>query len=131
MAARLAGKRMSAVSAASAVSASESDTSVWEYASSLAELDDGVPTAVDVAGTPVCLVRDGHRIHALLDVCSHQDYPLSQGEVSGGTLECCVHGACFDLMSGSPLTPPATEAVPVFPVRVREGGVFVRVVDSA
>jgi 3-phenylpropionate/trans-cinnamate dioxygenase ferredoxin component len=114
----------------SAVTAPLGHTSTWQYAAELADLDDGVPAAVDVDRTPVCLVRDGHRIHALLDICSHQDYPLSQGEVSGDTLECCVHGACFDLTTGSALTPPATEPVPVYPVRVCEGEVFVRVTET-
>jgi 3-phenylpropionate/trans-cinnamate dioxygenase ferredoxin subunit len=114
----------------SAVQASAGGVATWQYAAELADLDDGVPAAVEVVGTPVCLVREGHRIHALLDICSHQDYPLSQGEVSGNTLECCVHGASFDLTTGSALTLPATEPVPDYPVRVCEGEVFVRVSET-
>lgn len=113
----------------SAIQAPAGGVATWQYAAELADLDDGVPTAVEVDGTPVCLVREGHRIHALLDICSHQDYPLSQGEVAGDVLECCVHGACFDLSTGSALTLPATEPVPVYPVKVREGEVFVMLTE--
>ncbi|HET9842907.1 MAG TPA: non-heme iron oxygenase ferredoxin subunit [Nocardioides sp.] len=114
----------------SALRSSETQVLGWEYAADLSELDDGVPVTVDVNGVPVCLVRSGPRIFALLDICSHQDYPLSQGEVSGATLECCVHGACFDLSTGAALTPPASDPVPVYPVRLCEGEVYVLVTDA-
>ena len=109
----------------SVLSAAVVDASGWEHAADLADLNDDLPMTVDVDGVAVCLVRRGDRVHALLDVCSHQDYPLSQGEVTDDTIECCVHGACFDLSTGAALTPPASEPVPIYPVRVREGQVYV------
>jgi 3-phenylpropionate/trans-cinnamate dioxygenase ferredoxin component len=121
MAACLEGQRMSMPSA------SVVDASGWEYAADLAALDDDTPVTVDVNGVPVCLVRRGGRVHALLDVCSHQDYPLSQGEVTDDAIECCVHGACFDLSTGAAVTPPASEPVPVYPVQVIGGRVYVLV----
>jgi 3-phenylpropionate/trans-cinnamate dioxygenase ferredoxin component len=121
MAACLEGQRMSMPSA------SVVDASGWEYAADLAALDDDTPVTVDVNGVPVCLVRHGGRVHALLDVCSHQDYPLSQGEVTDDAIECCVHGACFDLSTGAAVTPPASEPVPVYPVQVIGGRVYVLV----
>lgn len=113
----------------SVLSPSAVDASEWQYAVGLAELDDDVPVSVDVDGVPVCLVRRGRRVRALLDVCSHQDYPLSQGEVTDDTIECCVHGACFDLSTGAALTLPATEPVPVYPVRLWAGKVYVLVTE--
>ncbi|WP_016699743.1 Rieske (2Fe-2S) protein [Actinoalloteichus spitiensis] len=91
----------------------------------LADLDEGRPVAVTVAGTPVVLVRRGDDVHALLDRCSHAEVPLSQGEVTGGGLECWLHGACFDLRTGEPSGPPASEPVPVYAVEVRDGHVHV------
>lgn len=114
----------------SALSSPETSVSGWMYAADLSELDDGIPMTVDVDGVPICLVRRGARIFALLDICSHQDYPLSQGEVTATTLECCVHGATFDLVTGAALTPPASKPVPVFPVRLCEGEVYVLVTGS-
>jgi 3-phenylpropionate/trans-cinnamate dioxygenase ferredoxin component len=113
-----------------AVSLSVVDAAGWEYAADLVELDEGVPMSVDVDGIPVCLVRRHGQVHALLDICSHQDYPLSQGEVTDAAIECCLHGACFDLSSGAVLSPPASEPVPVYPVLVREGRIYVKVVET-
>ena len=35
-------------------------------------------------------------VHALHDVCSHAEVPLSEGEVVDGTIECWLHGSSFD-----------------------------------
>jgi 3-phenylpropionate/trans-cinnamate dioxygenase ferredoxin subunit len=47
--------------------------------------------------------------------------------VSGGTVECWLHGSRFDLRTGKPIGPPATEAVTTYPVRVDGDDVFVAV----
>ena len=77
-------------------------------------------------GERVCLVNAGGRICALSDICSHQDFPLSEGHVlPGGELECVWHGARFDPCTGAALQLPAREPVPVYEVRVEEGQVLV------
>ena len=101
----------------------------------LSDLDDRKPTAVEIDGVPVVLVRDGATVHALHDVCSHAEVSLSEGDVErlrGGRLgiECWLHGSCFDLATGEPSSPPATEPVDVFPTTVRDGDVYVTV-DAA
>jgi 3-phenylpropionate/trans-cinnamate dioxygenase ferredoxin subunit len=93
----------------------------------LSDLDDGKPFAVDVAGEPVVLVRQGDEVHALRDECTHAELALSDGEVTGKGIECFLHGSCFDLRTGAPSSPPATEAVDVFAVRVADGDVHVDV----
>ncbi|MDP9407374.1 MAG: Rieske 2Fe-2S domain-containing protein [Actinomycetota bacterium] len=67
-----------------------------------------------VGDLPVCVVRDGGQVHALLDRCSHADVALSEGEVADGEIECWLHGSTFDLNSGVPAGPPAIRPVPVF-----------------
>jgi len=93
----------------------------------LAELDDRKPFGVEVDGTPVVLVRDGDRVHALLDVCSHAEVALSEGEVTRDGIECWLHGSCFDLVTGDPSALPATDPVDTFAVSVADGDVFVDV----
>ena len=73
--------------------------------------DEGV-LGVEVRGTPVALVRQGAEVFALHDVCSHAEVRLSEGEVYDGSLECWLHGSCFDLRTGKPTGPPATRPVP-------------------
>lgn len=91
----------------------------------LSELDDGKPFGVDVGDVAIVLVRQGDQVHALRDECSHAELSLSEGEVTGKGLECWLHGSCFDLRTGAPSSPPATEPVAVYPVTITDGRVYV------
>ncbi|SDH57513.1 3-phenylpropionate/trans-cinnamate dioxygenase ferredoxin subunit [Lentzea fradiae] len=93
----------------------------------LSELDDRKPFAASVDDVDVVLVRDGERVHALADLCSHAAVSLSEGEVSRKGIECWLHGSCFDLQTGKPSSPPASEPVDVYAVDLRDGDVYVDV----
>ena len=93
----------------------------------LSSLDDRKPFAASVDDVDVVLVRDGERVHALADLCSHAAVSLSEGEVSRKGIECWLHGSCFDLETGKPSSLPATEPVDVYAVDIRDGDVFVDV----
>ena len=68
--------------------------------------------------------------YAVYDECSHAAVALSEGEIDGCTLECWLHGSRFDLRTGEPTGLPATEPVPVYPVEVRDGEVYVALTPS-
>jgi len=93
----------------------------------LSSLDDRKPFAASVDDVDVVLVRDGERVHALADLCSHAAVSLSEGEVTRKGIECWLHGSCFDLETGKPSSPPASEPVDVYAVDIRDGDVFVDV----
>jgi len=65
-------------------------------------------------------------IYALEDVCSHQELPLSDGELEGTRLECPFHGAKFDVRTGRALNLPAVRPVRSFDVNVRDGDIFLK-----
>jgi 3-phenylpropionate/trans-cinnamate dioxygenase ferredoxin component len=96
-------------------------------ACALSELDDGKPHAVEVDDVEIVLVRQGDSVHALRDECSHAELALSEGELTPKGIECWLHGSCFDLRTGEPSSPPATEPVEVFAVEIRDGEVHVDV----
>jgi 3-phenylpropionate/trans-cinnamate dioxygenase ferredoxin subunit len=86
--------------------------------------------AVTVDGEDIAVVhaqcKDGvDEFFAIRDECSHAAVALSEGEIDGCTLECWLHGSRFDLRTGRPTGLPATEPVPVFPVEIRDGDVYV------
>jgi len=91
---------------------------------SLAELTDDRPLRVETAELDVAVVKVGEQVFVIEDVCSHADFPLSDGEVTGCTLECELHGSRFDLRTGRPTGPPATQPVPVYPAIVTDGEVY-------
>lgn len=89
-----------------------------------AELTADLPLRVELAELDVAVVLVGDEVFAIEDVCSHADFPLTDGEVDGCTLECALHGSRFDLRTGKPTGPPATRPVPVYPTTVVDGEVF-------
>ena len=88
----------------------------------------GEPRAFELDGQRVCVVRLEEGIRAILDRCSHEDFPLSEGEVDleEGLIECWKHGSLFSLESGWPICLPATQPVPVYDAFEKDGHVFVR-----
>ncbi|MFB9833761.1 non-heme iron oxygenase ferredoxin subunit [Actinoallomurus acaciae] len=96
----------------------------------LAEVPDEGALAVEIDDTPVAVVRVGQEVFALRDVCSHAEVALSEGEVYDHTIECWLHGSCFDLRSGKPTNPPATQPVPTYRVKIEGDDVFVSLKES-
>ena len=78
----------------------------------LVDIPDG--EAIRVEGGPygICLARIGDGVYALADRCSHQEWPLSDGEVEkfGCSIECTKHGSTFSLKDGVPAVPPRHHA---------------------
>jgi 3-phenylpropionate/trans-cinnamate dioxygenase ferredoxin component len=87
-------------------------------ACSFSDLVDSAPTKATVDGLDVAVVRHGDEVFAIEDECSHAAVALSEGVVEDCTLECFLHGSRFDLRTGKPTGPPATEPVPVFAVQI-------------
>lgn len=93
----------------------------------LDEFPDGTARKVDVDGVPVAVVRIGDDVYAIGDTCSHQNVSLSEGEVwcDERELECPKHSSSFSLVTGEPITLPATQPVPVYHAAVVDGQVVV------
>ena len=92
------------------------------------DLDDARPVGVELAnGEQVCIVRVGSEIFAFENQCTHAEFPMSDGEmVDDHVIECCLHGAQFDVRDGSVVEEPARDPLPMFEVEVKDSGVWVR-----
>lgn len=98
----------------------------WEVACDLDEVTD-LPLGVTVGDTDVAIVRVGEELFAIYDECSHAKVALSEGDIDEDecSIECYLHGSTFDLRTGKALHLPATEPVPVYPVKVDDAQVLV------
>lgn len=95
----------------------------------LADIAPGAALKVEAFGRKIALVRLGDDVYAIGDTCSHADISLSEGEViaSDKEIECWKHGSAFSLVTGEPMTLPATQRVPVYVARVDGPNVIVEV----
>jgi 3-phenylpropionate/trans-cinnamate dioxygenase ferredoxin subunit len=91
----------------------------------VADLSPGTATRIELAQIDVAVVRVTDEIFVLEDLCSHAEFPLSEGDIDGCTIECALHGSRFDLRTGKPSGPPATLPVKTFPMTVVDGDVYI------
>ena len=105
----------------------ETNTPVYTRVCALSELPAEGVVGVEIAGEPVAVARTGGEVFAIRDVCSHAEVPLSEGEIYDHTVECWLHGSCFDLRSGKPTGPPANKPINTYPVRIDGDDVYVAV----
>jgi nitrite reductase/ring-hydroxylating ferredoxin subunit len=65
------------------------------------------PFRVEHPTTPLVVIRGCNDIQAFVDRCPHAQWPLSEGELKDGLLQCIGHGWEFDVLTGQCLTVPA------------------------
>ena len=103
----------------------------FERVCALSEVPEDGSLRIELPDVDVAVVNFEGEIYAIEDVCSHAEVALTDGEVEEidgvPTIECALHGSCFDLRTGEPTNLPATEPVPVYPVRVEGDDVLVDV----
>lgn len=83
-------------------------------------------TARRLGATEVIVIRQGGEFFAMPDRCTHQRYPLNDGELLEGKIRCVHHGATFDLRTGRP-TLPAVMKIRLYQVDEVDGRVVVSV----
>ena len=94
------------------------------------DLDSSGKTVLEVEDRIVVLVHVDGGFYGLDDVCTHDDGPLSDGELDGCDLICPRHGARFDVCSGKAKSLPATRSTISHEVKVENGEVFVKVSED-
>ncbi len=88
------------------------------------EFPEGSITARVVGDAEIVVIRQGGELFALPDRCTHQRYPLSDGELEDGKIRCLHHGATFDLHTGK-ATLPAVKKIQLFQAFEANGRVIV------
>jgi nitrite reductase/ring-hydroxylating ferredoxin subunit len=86
--------------------------------------------AVRVNETEICLAHaeDGN-FYAINDVCTHENFLLSVGELVDLQVECPQHGSRFNLKTGAVTGLPAVIPTKVYPVTVEGNDLYVEVPD--
>lgn len=100
-------------------------TSGWVRVCTLAELPLEEAAVTRVSGVQVAIFHTEDGVYAVADRCTHQDASLADGFVEDCSVECPLHASVFDLRTGEPSTPPATEPVRTYDTAVVDGVVYV------
>src|SRR3954449_3234204 len=86
----------------------------------LTDLPDGGQVVGHAGGEAVLVVRRGEEIFAVGATCTHYGGPLAEGVVTGDTVRCPWHHACFSLRTGEAVRAPALNPVSCY--RVERAG---------
>lgn len=90
-------------------------------------VQEGRPAQVIRLGEAIAVFRTDKGLHAISNVCTHEDGPLGEGQVDGCVVTCPYHDWRFDLETGACLSHPNRE---VATYAVREAGGFVWLGDK-
>ncbi len=81
---------------------------------------------LEVGFDKIVLCNTGNGFYAVIDECTHESQPLSQGKLKGNILTCPHHGARFDVTSGAVTHAPAIVPITTYAVKVENGEIFVK-----
>ncbi len=98
----------------------------WHDVASVKDLEAAGRLAVRVGKIPILLLQTDGGLHAIENRCTHEDAELTAGFLEGHEIECPLHGARFDIRTGTNVAPPANGPVAVFETRVEHGRIWVR-----
>uniref|UniRef100_G3QB16 Apoptosis inducing factor mitochondria associated 5 n=1 Tax=Gasterosteus aculeatus aculeatus TaxID=481459 RepID=G3QB16_GASAC len=88
------------------------------------DLQDGQMMEVEVGQHSVLLSRTEGEYSAIGNQCTHYGAPLSQGVISGNTVRCPWHGACFNIHTGDLEEYPGMDCLPCHKVQTTPTDIY-------
>ncbi len=91
------------------------------------EIIDGevMPFYLDGIGIAICNINNNY--YAFRDECSHEAFPLADGDIEGENIVCIYHGAEFDVKTGEAICLPAIEPVEVYELKVEGDDILIKI----
>jgi len=93
------------------------------------EIPDPGKEVFEVEDQFVVVIHAGGQFYCLDDVCTHDDGPLGEGELTGHAIACPRHGAEFDIRTGEAISMPATQPTRVHEIKVEGDNILVKLRD--
>lgn len=94
-------------------------------AAGVGDLQPGQMKLLRIAGQRILLCNYNGQYYAVNEACTHENGMLSRGLLYEHEVACPLHGATFDVRSGEVITPPAMEALTVYPVKIEGDDVMI------
>ena len=94
------------------------------------DLASGEMKLVALGQGEVLLANVDGNFYAINGTCTHMGGALSDGELDGEQVQCPLHVAIFNVVTGEVHNPPARESVQAHEVRISGNDILVRPVKS-
>lgn len=99
----------------------------WHPVAEVGDVEEDDAVQVRVGEACLALFNVGGKYYATSDICTHAYAHLSQGYIQDDTVECPLHQGVFHIPTGRAMTPPVTENLRTYPVKVEAGRIYVQV----
>ena len=96
----------------------------FEKVAKVSDVAEGGVESFFVGTEAVAICRVDGDFYAFRDECTHQCFPLSDGDIDGERIICCYHGAEFNV-----LCLPAVEPLETYTVKIDRDDILVKLDD--
>ena len=103
----------------------------WHYVCALDDLGDEEVIRWQIDDLAIAVYNLDGEFYATSDTCSHQQGSLSDGFVTDDCIECPMHQGRYHIPSGAVVGGPACEDLPMYPICVHDGDVYVQYAEDA
>jgi 3-phenylpropionate/trans-cinnamate dioxygenase ferredoxin subunit len=93
----------------------------------LSDVPPGTMYSADAGGARIMIVNMEGRLFAVDRICTHATADLSMGFLSNSEVTCPLHLSRFNVTDGTVLSPPATEPLKTYGLKVEGSSVYVEV----
>jgi nitrite reductase/ring-hydroxylating ferredoxin subunit len=100
-------------------------TITLHHVAQLEDLKSDYPLRVRIGEYDIAIHLFEGDVYATDNICTHAYASLADGLVDGDTVECPLHGACFNFRTGEALTEPATVALRTYPTQVDKDRIMI------
>ncbi|HCY15722.1 MAG: naphthalene 1,2-dioxygenase [Curvibacter sp. GWA2_64_110] len=91
----------------------------WIDAAARDDVPEGDVVGIKVDGKEIALYEVEGEIYATDNICTHGHARMSDGFLEGHEIECPLHQGKFDVCTGKALCAPLTENIRIYPVRIK------------
>ena len=99
----------------------------WQIAGTTGDVSEDMPLTVKAGDKDVGVYLLDGQYYAIEDICPHAYALLSQGFVMDGEIECPLHAARFNIVTGKCTAGPGGRDLKVYPLRVEDDRILVNV----
>ena len=85
---------------------------------SVSEIEPGTMKMFEYKNTKILLINLNDKYFALSGICTHEYCELDKGFLIGDYIKCPLHLSEFEVQSGQVQTPPATESLKKYNVKI-------------
>jgi nitrite reductase/ring-hydroxylating ferredoxin subunit len=86
---------------------------------------EGEATQVKIGKMLIALFQINGEVYAINDICTHEWACMSDGFIEGEEIECPIHMARFNILTGKVLSEPASEDLQTYKVDIRGDDIYV------